>query len=708
MDPRDTKRLRLSHPRSDAPAARSPAALATELAAAGDVRGLLLLESRLHAVLSQPDAACVKVVGFLRRESTCERLVHELLLFDTITASSDPERDSADTARLADQAGAADAPSLGASDAGRAAFAASCVLGGGIPEVAATLATSDSVWRSLVSALQRERPSQSVRAMSASMLERTCRSFFLRAGSRAREGFVVMAKRHGFLQVALNHQLQMPQLLSLLPLIYRHDHSPKRYAYWASLELGLQLMNRVLIGSLAEQEDDTAAGVVLREDEYACEALVGMCEWSAGDRSRTAGLPMKPTSSTHARQWGLSLLAELAEASCSVVRPKQISSDSASSGIGHLLAKSAATDCTLGTDGRQQSSLLGVRSLTAVLSLSASLRQPTSSHAHAAIALATSVAAMIPQVLATLEQLATVDWRTHRCLEAADGRAPLCHGSTDVLIQAVRFIGATSDMVASCACGHVGLAQDDSRGAEAIDPLRTALVQAHAPTVLMRLLFAAAGGTLAAPHIVTALEHVWAAPIVRDELFSAGDWWTQWCLPLLDRARLHATAGDASASARDPDGDTEILPSFGHIVTLSCLCDENGTAIEAEVSRHLTLHSSSYDVGDLPVDSIDKNGHIRLSTCADNSSGARDDRIAVWRKHMAVMSAACKQQAVADLKLAQLKCNLREQKRSTQQRQAQHEQASNTGEGAGAATGSRLVAPRSSVGVDVKRMPLAD
>eukprot|EP01043_Picozoa_sp_COSAG02_P069720 COSAG02_NODE_12067_length_1604_cov_1.221927_1_plen_230_part_10 len=230
MDPHDAKRPRLSPPQTCAdepesapPELKDPGALAAELAAVGDVRGLLLLESKLHAVLAEPDAACVKVVGFFRRDSTCERLVHELLLSGTITASSDSER----AVSSADQ-GEADTARLGASDAGRAAFAASCVLGGGIPEVAATLATSDTVWRSLVSKLRREQPSRSVRALSASMLERMCRSFFLRAGSKAREGFVVMAKRHGLLQVALDDRLQMPQLLSLLPLIYRQDHSPKR------------------------------------------------------------------------------------------------------------------------------------------------------------------------------------------------------------------------------------------------------------------------------------------------------------------------------------------------------------------------------------------------------------------------------------------------------------------------------------------------
>ncbi len=712
MDPHDAKRPRLSPPQTCAdqpesapPELKDPGALAAELAAVGDVRGLLLLESKLHAVLAEPDAACVKVVGFFRRDSTCERLVHELLLSGTITASSDSER----AVSSADQ-GEADTARLGASDAGRAAFAASCVLGGGIPEVAATLATSDTVWRSLVSKLRREQPSRSVRALSASMLERMCRSFFLRAGSKAREGFVVMAKRHGLLQVALDDRLQMPQLLSLLPLIYRHDHSPKRYAYWASLELGLQLTNRILAALSLGQVDDISAGVVLVEDEYACEALIGMCEWSAGDRSRPAGLPMKATSSTHARQWGLSLLAELAEGSHAARDPNQTSPDP---GIGQMLVDLAATDCTLSIDGRQQSPLLGVRGLTAVLSLSASLRQPTSSDSHAAIALATSVAARIPQVVATLEQLAIVARSTAkapRCFEEADGRAtPLCRGSTDVLIQAVRFIGAACDMVASCACGRAALVQHDSQSTDAIDPLRTALVRAHAPTVLMRLLLAATGGTLAAPHIVTALEHVWAAPTMRDELFLRDDWWTQWCLPLLDRAQLHATAGDTSASYCEADHVTgsEILPSLGHIVTLSCLCDETGTDIETEVLRQLTLQSSSCNAGDSPVGSTDKNGEIDLSEYVGNSGRKSDDRHAMWRKHMAVISAACKERAVTDRKLAQLKRKLKQQKRDAHHHHQKQGACSSTDEATGAAAAPS--APRrSSVGVDVKRMPMAD
>ena len=707
MDTRALKRPRISDSQtvldSEGADGGSPQALATELAAAGDVRGLLLLESRLHAVLAQPDANCVKVVGFLRRESTCTCLVQVLLLDDLAASTSDSERGSADTpfgGRTNEKT------SLGASDAGRAAFAASCVLGGGIPEVAATLATSDVVWRALITALRRQHdpPPPVQGALSASMLERMCRSFFLRAGSKAREGFVVMAKRHGLLQALLDSGLQTPQLLSLLPLIYRHDHSPKRYAYWASLELGLRLTSRVLTASSAEPVDYTAAAPLLLEHEHACEALVGVCEWSAGDRSRPAGTPMKATSSTDARQWGLSLLAELAEGCGAVAGPDGAKSDST---IGGRLVELAANDCDLS----QRSRLLGVRSLTAVLSLSASLRQPTSSHSYAAIALATSLATAIPRIAATLEQLATRAMEKEAPgLDGVDGRAtPLCRGSTDILIQAVRCVGAAADMVASCACGHAGTGQGDSQGDEAIEPLRLALVRAHAPTLLMQLLLAAVGGTLSAPHIVTALKHIWATPIVRDELFASDNcnWWTQWCLPLLDRARLHTTAADAStpAQAADSGNGSDVLPCFGHIVTVSCLCDENGIAITSEVIRRLTLQASSCAGLNSSVDSTENSEQNERSESGGGSDSEKsDDRIAMWCQHMTVVSNVCKEQAATDLRLAELKRKLKQQRRAQQQQQ---QQACDTGDVAGCALAVGG-AQQTFVGVSVKRMPIAD
>ena len=139
MDARDAKRQRLSNFENCCTdtAEHHDARLATELAAAEDVHGLLLLESGLHTVLAQPDAECAKVVGFLSRPSTCERLVHELLLSDVNASNSDPE-----AADVVLGEGEGILASLVASDAGRAAFAASCVLGGGVPEIAATLATS--------------------------------------------------------------------------------------------------------------------------------------------------------------------------------------------------------------------------------------------------------------------------------------------------------------------------------------------------------------------------------------------------------------------------------------------------------------------------------------------------------------------------------------------------------------------------------------
>ena len=680
---------------------RSAQTLATELAAAGDVLGLLLLESRLHAVLAQPDADCVKVVGFLRRESTCTRLVQVLLLDDLAASTSDPERGSADTPGGQPMK----KTSLGASDAGRAAFAASCVLGGGIPEVAATLATSDAVWRALITALRRQHDSSPPvqGTLPASMLERMCRSFFLRAGSKAREGFVVMAKRHGLLQVVLDSGLQSSQLLSLLPLIYRHDHSSKRYAYWASLELGMRLTSQVLAASSPEPAGYTAPAPLLVEHEHACEALVAVCEWSAGDRSRPAGMPMTATSSTDARQWGLSLLAELAER-CGVAGLDCTKSDST---IGGRLVEVAANDCDLS----QRSRLLGVRSLTAVLSLSSSLRQPASSQSHAAIALATSVATAIPRIAATLEQLATSAMETEdRCLDVVGAGTSLCRCSTDILIQAVRCIGAAADMVASCACGRPGPDHDDSQGDEAIEPLRAALVRAHVPTLLMHLLLGAVGGTLSAPHIVEALKHIWATPIVRDELFAADNcnWWTQWCLPMLDRARLHTAAAAAStpAHAADSGAGSDVQPCFGHIVTVSCLCDENEIAITTEVIRHLTLQASSCSEGNLSVDSTDTREQNDSPECPSGSGSEKTDgRIAMWCQHMKLVSAARAAQAATDLRLAQLKRRLKQQRHDAQQQK--HQQGGEMDDVAGCALAVGG-AQRSFVGVSAKRMPIAD
>lgn len=684
MDMAVQKRPRLAYSRTAGDSRHEGAASVTaksaaaELAAAGDVRGLLLLEAGLHAVLARADAECVKVVGFLRRESTCERLVHELLL-SGITASSDSERNTGATA--SSSLGSTEAEqlaSLAATEPGRAAFAASCVLGGGVPEVAATLATSTTVWRCLVAALRREQASSSVRALSASMLERTCRSFFLRAGSKAREGFVVMAKRHDLLRVILNRQGETPQLISLLPLIYRHDHSSKRYAYWASLEVGMQLTCRVLTAPPAEPTETSAvAAAALLEGEYACEALVGMCEWSAGDRSRAARMPMGATSSPDARQWGLSLLAELTEGSHVFADHETAHPETVHTTIGERLVELAARDCTFNS-ARQRPALLGVRSLTAVLGVSASLKQPSSAHSHPAIAVVKSVATAIPGMVASLDRLLKMDQ-----IVGVDGEGPNCRGCTEILVQTVRCVGAASDMVASCACAVATSsvafepANEHSKATQAIEPLRTALMRSHAPTVLLRLLLGAVGGTLTAPYIVAALKHVWAAPTVRSELFAVDDWWRHWCLPLVERAQLHG-----SAQGDDDGTETEVLPSFGHIVTISCLCDEHGTTLEAAVIEHLTQAASN----------------VAADNSAKDGTGEIADRITIWRKHMADVLGACELQAAADLKLAKLKQQLKQQKRDAEQQQWQTLESGK----------SRSSEAQVHFGVRIKRMPMAD
>ena len=235
-----------------------------------DVRGLLLLEERLHAVLARTDAACDTVATFLALPASCARLLRELL--------AEPPADAGAEAAAAQR---------------RVAFAASCVLGGGVPEVAATLATSAEVWKALIAELRR--PALSVSAQS--MLVRMFSSFALRASSKAREGLVVMAKRHSLPALLLHRAAEAPSLLPLLALLYRHDHAPKRYAFWSSLELCATLGYHTL---------DAAAAPLLRE--LACEALISLCEWSAGGVDGSAAAAAAG-GSINARQWGLSVLA---------------------------------------------------------------------------------------------------------------------------------------------------------------------------------------------------------------------------------------------------------------------------------------------------------------------------------------------------------------------------------------------------------------
>eukprot|EP01046_Picozoa_sp_COSAG06_P029154 COSAG06_NODE_2684_length_6454_cov_11.145712_4_plen_859_part_00 len=820
MEGAPNKRPRLSEPddaggaapkldepaEADEPAApdAEAAAAAAALAAAGDVRGLLLLEWRLHAVLAHPDAACAQVVGFLRRPSTCERLVRALLLFgdDEAAAQSGAADDVAEAAGDAgdgaDTAGGAEPRGLGASERARAAFAASCVLGGGVPEVAATLATSSEVWRSLVSALQREQPSPAMRELSSSMLERMCRSFFLRAGSKAREGFVVMAKRHNLLQTVLHHRRgDAPQLLSLLPLIYRHDHSPKRYAYWSSLELGLQLSGCILApldeGGL--QTDPMG----LLEREHACDVLVSMCEWSAGDRRSVPGGGggggeahgsssgrsgrSRSRSSADARQWGLSLLAELTEsytytiaAAAGKVATTEAAADEDSGGgeepeqghgqtmrrattttIAGALVELAVRDCSCSCQQqpRQQLVGVGVRVLSAVLSLSASLKQPTSSSSYAAITLLNALADAMPRIAAALSNSVHDHISDTTGAGAGGGGGAggaggggVSAGST-ALVETVRCIGAACDMVASSASAsasasatgsgrnshHVRFANEEpaaaaaagtesssstaddesaltyyaDSGAErkseeeeeeeeeseeeasaaAIAPLRRALVSARIPTILFKmLLFGDVGRwNMAAAQIIVAVEHIWeAGGTLRGGLFAGDDdWWEQWCLPMLQRARLHvddACAQKGSGAAEDKDTKV-VVPTLGHIVALSCMCDSKGRDMSRAVSARLRLATDSSS----------------SSSSSGGGGGGGDGRSEMWRKHMdEVVFTACREQSATAARVAQLKEQLKQQKQQKRKMRLQRQQQqpppqsqdSSSGEGtvAGAVTGS--------------------
>ena len=117
-----------------------------------------------------------------------------------------------------------------------------------------------------------------------------------------------MARRHDLPRVILQQRADTPQMLLLLPLIYRHDHSPKRYAYWASLELGVQLVCRVLQQPAEANADGGRDAAAEQQREWACDALVGICEWSSGNGRNQKG---SESVSLDGKQWGLSVLAEL-------------------------------------------------------------------------------------------------------------------------------------------------------------------------------------------------------------------------------------------------------------------------------------------------------------------------------------------------------------------------------------------------------------
>lgn len=360
----------------------------------------------------------------------------------------------------------------------------------------------------------------------ATVLERCVRSFFLRAGSKAREGFVLMAKRHDLPRVILQQRADTPQMLALLPLVYRHDHSVKRYAYWASLELGVQLVCRALQGPAeaavnAEGGGDASAEL---QRETACDALVGMCEWSAGG-GRSQNGPQSV--SMDGKQWGLSVLAELSE-SCS--------SDGT---LAHALVASAVAECS--DAGSVQ---LGVRALTAVLGLSAALKQPTSSKSLAAINLANAVAEAVAQLSNALPKWFAADvpaTREGHQTREARGTA---------LVGVVRCLGA--------ACEFVGSAGSE----QAVAALRYALVAVRVGSRLILLLLSGAGGTLAAPSIMAAITAAWTVVGLRDEILLDG-FWVRWGKQVLERAQLYASGVEV----------VDELPTLGHITSLSYLVD---------------------------------------------------------------------------------------------------------------------------------------
>ena len=179
--------------------------------------------------------------------------------------------------------------------------------------------------------------------------------------------------------------------------------------------------------------------------------------------------------------------------------------------------------------------------MTAVLGLTAALKQPTSAKSHAAINLLNAVAEAAPQLSAVLPG-------------AGAGAAGAAAGASGGFVTAVRCLGAACELVGSAG------------SQEAVVPLRDALVAANVGSRLVLSLLSGAGGTLAAPRVMAAIAAAWTSEGLRDEVFLDG-FWDRWAQPVVDRARLYASGAAVGQE----------LPTLGHITVrphtiYHCLC----------------------------------------------------------------------------------------------------------------------------------------
>ena len=189
--------------------------------------------------------------------------------------------------------------------------------------------------------------------------------------------------------------------------------------------------------------------------------------------------------------------------------------------------------------------------MTAVLGLTAALKQPTSAKSHAAINLLNAVAEAAPQLSAVLPGAGAGATGGAR---AGAGAAGAAAGASGGFVTAVRCLRAACELVGSAG------------SQEAVVPLRDALVAANVGSRLVLSLLSGAGGTLAAPRVMAAIAAAWTSEGLRDEVFLDG-FWDRWAQPVVDRARLYASGAAVGQE----------LPTLGHITVrphtiYHCLC----------------------------------------------------------------------------------------------------------------------------------------